>query len=52
MNSTAHAIDSTDQLQQIRERLEELVTIRTNAGFTDDERAEYARLVEAESRLL
>ena len=52
MTSTTHTIDGTDRLSQIRDRLEELITIRTEIGFTDDERAEYARLVEAEARLL
>ena len=52
MTSTTHTIDDAVQLTQIRDRLEELITIRTNSGFTDDERAEYARLVEAEARLL
>jgi len=47
-----HTIDSTDRLRQIRDRLEELVRIRTNGGFTGDEQSEYDRLVEAEARLL
>jgi hypothetical protein len=52
MTSTTHTIESTDRLRQIRDRLDELVTIRTNVGFTDDEKVEYDRLVEAEARLL
>jgi hypothetical protein len=52
MTSTTHTIDAADRLRQIRERLDELVTIRTNAGFTAEEQSEYDRLVDAEAVLL
>ena len=52
MTDTTHAPRPLEQLAEIRRRLGELVTIRLNDGFTEEEGKEYHRLVELETNFL
>lgn len=52
MPDTAHPTGSRDPLRAIRQRLDDLVQIRTMGGWTAEEEAEYDQLSGDEARLL